>query len=332
MIARSWAVALVLAVSAPVWAETAQQHVNAARAAEKRSDWRRALREWQAAYRLEINAEYLIGIGDAYAHLGKKAEARRQYDAYLADPLALPGNAATVKAKIAALDAPAGGALALELPAAPVPESKARPAAPPLPPLAAPAPAAKGTDIALALPELPAPGAKAGASSPSKTAAAVPLPLPGVDVPAFPTAADAVGEKPAATGTKAAQAVASAGPAPAAKPAVAKPPAAPAPAKAPSEAVSVVETQRSTTIGEPRAGTQRVIAWVAAGVAVAALGGGALAYTKASSAQSDLTSKVRSGAEAQSLLEQEKQNRTLAFVGFAGGLVAAGLSAALFTF
>jgi hypothetical protein len=331
MIARSCAVALVLAVSAPVWAETAQQHVNAARAAEKRSDWRRALREWQAAYRLEINAEYLIGIGDAYAHLGKKAEARRQYEVYLADPLALPGNAAAVKAKIAALDAPAGGALALELPAAPVPESKAAPAAPPLPPLDTPAPAAKGTDVALALPELRAPGAKPGAPSPAR-AAPVPLPLPGVDVPALPTAADAGGKKPAATDTKAAQAVAAAGPAPAVKPAVAKPSAAAAPAKAPSEAVSVVETQRSTPIGERRGGTQRVIAWVAAGVAVAALGGGALAYTKASSAQSDLTSKVRSGAEAQSLLEQEKQNRTLAFVGFAGGLVAAGLSAALFAF
>jgi hypothetical protein len=71
---------------------------------------------------------------------------------------------------------------------------------------------------------------------------------------------------------------------------------------------------------------------VAAGVAVAALGGGALAYSKASSAQSDLTGRVHSGAEAQSLLEQEKQNRTLGLVGLAGGLVAAGLAVALFTF
>ena len=105
MIARSWAAALVLAVSAPVLAaETPQQHVAAARAAEKRSQWRKALREWQAAYRMEIDAEYLIAIGDAYAHLGNKAEARKQYEAYLADPLSLPASAARVKAKIAALE------------------------------------------------------------------------------------------------------------------------------------------------------------------------------------------------------------------------------------
>ena len=325
MIARSWALALVLALSAPVWAETAQEHANAARAAEKRSDWRKALREWQAAYRLEINAEFLIGIGDAYAHLGKKGEARKQYEAYLADPLALPANATTVKAKIAALDAPAGAPMALALPSAPPPEAKT--AAPPLPPLAPPA---KGTDVALALPELPAAGGKPGATSAAKPAPA-PLPLPGLDVPALPTVADAAPKKTAAPEGKSAQTVAAATAAPAAKPAVAKPPPAPVPAKAPAEALTVVETQRSSP-GERRGGTQRVIAWVAAGVAVAALGGGALAYTKASSAQSDLTNKVRSGAEAQSLLEQEKQNKTLAFVGFAGGLVAAGLSAALFTF
>src|SRR6267378_4737701 len=135
MIARSWAAALVLAVSAPVLAaETPQQHVAAARAAEKRSQWRKALREWQAAYRMEINAEYLIAIGDAYAHLGNKAQARKQYEAYLADPLALPANAARVKGKIAALDVPAGAAMALDLPA---PDAKAKQAgaAPPLPTL-----------------------------------------------------------------------------------------------------------------------------------------------------------------------------------------------------
>jgi hypothetical protein len=291
MTARSWAVALVLAVSAPVWAQTAQQHVTAARAAEKRSDWRKALREWQAAYRLEINAEYLIRIGDAYARLGSKGEARKQYEAYLADPLALPANAAAVKAKIAALDAPAGGAIALELPALPAPETKGKGATPP--PVATPAP----------------------------------LPLPALDVPALPTVADAGGKKSQASEAKPAQTVAASTPAPVAMPAVAKP----LPAKAPSEALTLVETQRTTPL-ERRGGAQRAMAWVAAGVAVAALGGGALAYTKASSAQSDLTGKVRSGAEAQSLLEQEKQNRTLAFVGLAGGLVAAGLSAALFTF
>src|SRR6267143_1383094 len=106
MVARWWAVALVLAVSAPTWAETPQQHVAAARAAEKRSEWRKALREWQAAYKMEINAEYLIRIGDAYAHVGNKAQARKQYEAYLADPLALPASAERVKAKLASLDGP----------------------------------------------------------------------------------------------------------------------------------------------------------------------------------------------------------------------------------
>src|SRR5258705_739955 len=117
---RSWALALMLSVSAPLWAQTSQQHAAAARAAEKRSQWRKALREWQAAYRMEINAEYLIAIGDAYAHLGNKAEARKQYEAYLADPLSLPASAARVKAKIAALEAPAGAAMALALPVPPV--------------------------------------------------------------------------------------------------------------------------------------------------------------------------------------------------------------------
>jgi hypothetical protein len=332
MVARWWAVALVLAVSAPTWAETPQQHVAAARAAEKRSEWRKALREWQAAYRLEINAEYLIAIGDAHAHLGNKAEARRQYEAYLADPLALPANAARVKGKIAALQAPAGAAMALDLPA-PDPKAKQATAAPPLPPIDLPAPppgTAKSTDVALALPELPKPGAAAGA----KGTAPAPLPLPGLDVPALPTVADA-GKKPAAAPAaapgKPAQTIAAATPAPAATPAVAKTPLAPSASRAPSQAIAAIETPRPTPTAE-RSGAQRTVAWIAAGVAVAALGGSALAYTKASSAQSDLQGKVRSGAEAQSLLEQEKQNKTLSFVGLAGGLVAAGLAVALFTF
>ncbi len=328
MTARSWAVALVLAASAPIWAATPQQHVAAARAAEKRSDWRKALREWQAAYRMEINAEYLIGIGDAHAHLGNKVEARKQYEAYLADPLALPANAARVKGKIAALEAPAGGAMALDLPA-PAADAKGKQAAaaPPLPALDIPAPLppapAKKSEVALALPELPKPGTASAAQAPVPA----PLPLPGLDVPALPTAAD-VGKKPAAgpapAPAKSAQTIAAATPPPSAKPAVAKTP--PTPAKAPSEAVTAAETPRPTPTSDRGGGAQRVVAWVAAGVAVAALGGGALAYSKASSAQSDLTGKVHTGAQAQSLLEQEKQNKTLSFVGLAGGLVAAGIA------
>src|SRR5207253_2814189 len=116
MIARFVALGVFLAAAAPAWAESAEPHVAAAKKAEKRGEWRRALQEWQAAYRLDINAEYLIGIGDAHARLGNRAEARKQYEAYLADPLALPTNVAVVKGKIAALDASGSGATALELP------------------------------------------------------------------------------------------------------------------------------------------------------------------------------------------------------------------------
>src|SRR5438132_9581027 len=212
MIARSWAVALMLAVSAPVWAATSQQHVAAARAAEKRSNWRKALREWQAAYRTEINAEYLISIGDAFAHLGRRAEARKQYTAYLADPLALPANAARIKGKIAALEAPrtAKRAAAKE---APVPL--------PLPELDLPGakPAAKKTDLALALPELPGPSASD----------------PGTEPPA-------VAGQPAAS--KPVQTVAAVAPSSAVQPAVAKPATPPESRKAPAEVLAAVESPR----------------------------------------------------------------------------------------
>jgi hypothetical protein len=318
MIARSWAVALVLAASAPLWAETPQQHVAAARAAEKRSDWRKALREWQAAYRMEINAEYLIGIGDAYSHLGNKTEARKQYEAYLADPLALPANAARVKTKIAALESPPE-AMALALPTAPpAPEARGKQvaAAPPLPPVdlptalplpglevpaaKPPAPAAaKKTDLALALPELPAASGEAGKKQPPATQASG---KPGQTVVAAATPAGA-------------------------RPAALKP--APEPQKAPLAAIAA-EAPR----GSPSAsgGAKRTVAWVAAGVAVVALGGGALAYTKASSAQSDVTGSMHDSATAKSLLDSEKQYKTLSFIGLAGGLVAAGVATALFAF
>lgn len=297
MSVRSWAFALVLAVSAPIWAETAQQHVTAARAAEKRSNWRKALREWRAAYRMEINAEYLINIGDAYAHLGNKAEARKQYQAYLGDPLALPASAARVKAKIAALGAPAGGALALELPAPPA-DAKAKQAAPlplPLPELdagaAKAAAPAKTNDLALALPTLPA---------------------------AAPTDA---GKKPPAQ-TPSAPALAAAPPSAGVKPAAVKPQAAPV------DAITAEARPSPVASG----GAKRTVAWVAAGVAVAAIGGGALAYAKASSTQSDLTGSVHDSASAKSMLDSEQQYRTLSAIGFAAGLVAAGVSAALFVF
>ena len=299
MSVRSWAFALVLAVSAPIWAETAQQHVAAARAAEKRSNWKKALREWRAAYRLEINAEYLINIGDAYAHLGNKAEARKQYQAYLGDPLALPANAARVKAKIAALGAPAGGALALELPAPPA-DAKAKQAA------AAPLP--------LPLPDLDAGATKAAAPAKTNDLA--------LALPTLPAAAPTdAGKKPPAQ-TPSAPALAAATPSAGVKPAAVKPQAAPV------DAITAEARPSPVASG----GAKRTVAWVAAGVAVAAIGGGALAYAKASSTQSDLTGSVHDSASAKSMLDSEQQYRTLSAIGFAAGLVAAGVSAALFVF
>src|SRR3954468_16180188 len=117
-------IAIALSAAAPAFAD-AQAHVAAAKKAEKRKEWRSALKEWKAAYAADVNAEYLIGIGDAYAHLGNKAEAKKSYEAYLTDPLALPANASKVKAKLASLEGRSSGALALpgtglDLPGAPL--------------------------------------------------------------------------------------------------------------------------------------------------------------------------------------------------------------------
>src|SRR5438105_15211661 len=95
-------VALVL-IAAPAFAD-AQQHISAAKKAERSRDWSKALEEWKAAYSADPNAEYLIGIGDAYSKMGNKDEAKKNYEAYLADPLALPANVEKVKGKIAELD------------------------------------------------------------------------------------------------------------------------------------------------------------------------------------------------------------------------------------
>ena len=84
--------------------------------------------EWKAAYAAEINAEYLIGIGDAQARLGNDAEAKQSYQAYLADPLALPSSVEKVKAKLARLDVPSG-ALALPGPGLMLPGATAPPPA-----------------------------------------------------------------------------------------------------------------------------------------------------------------------------------------------------------
>src|SRR3954471_9374859 len=181
-------VAIVVCMAAPAFAD-AGTHVKAARKAERRREWRRALQEWKAAYAAEVNAEYLIGIGDAHAKLGNKAEAKKSYEAYLADPLALPSNVQKVKAKLATLEA-ASGPLALPGPGLTLPGS-APPAARkveaplPLPGLDAPdaAPAQTASAERAAPPPLPLPGVAPAKKDPEKIASAappLPLPLPGV--------------------------------------------------------------------------------------------------------------------------------------------------------
>jgi hypothetical protein len=331
-------VAIAMCVAAPAFAD-ARTHVSAAQKAERKGDWRRALQEWKAAYAAQMNAEYLIGIGDAYARLGNPAEAKKSYEAYLADPLALPSNLEKVKAKITQLAPPASGALALPAPALPLPgaepavmtaQSKKPDAPLPLPGLELPAPTATRTassDKAMLppLPGLDLPGARTPAKKESDNVAATPaLPLPLPGVPAKGEAAPAAKkESVPAVATK-----------DSVKPppkeiAMVTPPAEKS-GKVPIEAVSAMPSPKSPASGS--SSVQRTMAYVTAGVAIAALGGGALAFTKANSAHSDLTSKVHSGAEAQRLLEDERRNKTLSFVGFAGGLVAAGIATALFAF
>jgi hypothetical protein len=312
-------VAIVVCVAAPAFA-SAQSHVKAARKAEKRGEWRKALQEWKAAYAAELNAEYLIGIGDAYVHLGNKGEARKSYEAYLSDPLAIPARVSRVRAKLAALDAAPERALALPGPGLTLPGAKPEPMLP-LPGIDASATSSARNESVTPPPPLPLPGiAPAAKKEPDAIALAgsvPPLPLPGM-----------VG-KPEAK-KEAAPAVATKESAKPAKP-IAVVTAAPEKAPAPVAALAVTPLPR-----EPQAGSssrvQRTMAYVTAGVAIAALGGGTYAFMQANSAHNDLTNKVHSSADAQRLLESERQNKTLSFVGFAGGLVAAGIATALFAF
>jgi hypothetical protein len=326
-------VAIVVCLATPAFA-SGQSHVSAARKAEKRGDWRKALKEWKAAYKAEVNAEYLIGIGDAYAHLGNKAQAKKSYEAYLSDPLALPANVSKVKAKIVQLEASPRETLALPGPGLTLPGAEAA---------AAPSPGAP-TRTAKSEPMLPLPGLDPSQSAANDKLLPPPLPLPGVAAAAAKKEAEKVASAApvpplplpgvaakADTGKKeAAPAVATKEPPKPAKPiAMATP--APERTAVPVAAVAATPLPREMQ-ARSSSGVQRTMAFVTAGVAIAALGGGAYAFTQANSAHNDLTGKVHSGAEAQRLLETERQNKTLSFVGLAGGLVAAGIATALFAF
>lgn len=299
--------AFAVCAAAPAFAD-AQTHVAAARKAEKKQNWKKALTEWKAAYAQDMNAEYLIGIGDAYAHLGNTAEAKKSYEAYLADPLALPKNVEKVKAKIAALEPAAGSQLALPGAALPLPAAKSA-APPPLPLPGLDQPAAAATAAKKSEPPmLELPGATK--KEPAKVASAPELPLPGAKTEAK-GASTAVAAGAAAT-----------------KPIAMTTPAAPVAA---ATAAPIAATT-ATPMAQQRSGGQRTMAYVTAGMAVVALGGGALAFSQANSAHSDLTGSVHSGAEAAQLLQKESSNKTLSAVGFAAGLALAGVSAALFVF
>src|SRR5439155_1353241 len=130
--------------AAPAFAD-AQSHVQAAKKAEKKGEWRKALEEWKAAYAADVNAEYLIGIGDACTHLGDKGEAKKNYEAYLADPLALPANDKKDTGPgltLPGLDLP--GAMPPPLPAAPSKKVASSSPGLDLPPIPATLPPAKG--------------------------------------------------------------------------------------------------------------------------------------------------------------------------------------------
>jgi hypothetical protein len=385
--------ALLLLAAAPAFAD-AQQHVGAAKRAEHHGDWSKALSEWKAAYSQDVNAEYLIGIGDAYAKLGNKEEAKKNYDAYLSDPLALPANVARVKGKMASLDAGpgldlpgSGGGLAL--PAA-APSGLSLPADPGGPSLDfPPAPAETGrkgrkgrkgaepaqlpgldlpgsppqqaarpaSDPGLGLPGLDLPAPKKPAEK--KIASASPgLDLPpmpglpekkaekspglGLDLPPLPgseqpKAAVAINAQPARTPTAAHETrkplqVATASPTNAVHTSTVQPAAVVERKHEPAPIAALAELPAARESPSASSGSGHAIAFVTAGVALVALGGGAYAYTKASSAHSDLTGSIHDGATAQGLLETEKRNKTISFIGLAGGLVAAGIATALFAF
>jgi hypothetical protein len=356
------AISIVISAAAPAFAD-AQSSVQAAKKHERRGEWRKALEAWKAAYSADVNAEYLIGIGDCYVHLGNNEEARKNYNAYLADPLALPANVEKVKIKIAALDSSAGG-LALPGGGLTLPGSEASASASPpgldLPGAAPTVAEKKGKNSKKgSVPPPPLPGLDLPGAAPNQVAGKSEPPglaLPGLDLPGTPAPSKKEPEKKVATASPAL--VLPGLPTP-------PPPATPTPEKKDQPAVATNKASPSPISGtkdfgggqkvaiatkpEPRrvpeaaiaetpapraeaSNTGKVVGYVAAGVAVLALGGGAFAYTQANSNHSDLTGKVRDGATQQSLLESEAKNKTLSFVGLAGGLVAAGIATALFVF
>ena len=286
---RAFAISAAILLSAAPAFAAPRSHAAVARKAERRGEWRKALREWKAAYAKEGNAEYLIAIGDAYSQLGNKAEARKSYEAYLADPLALPSKVEKVKTRIAQVEA-RGDSLAL--PALPLPDVSAVPAV-----------------SARVDPPLPRPGRDASPAA-EPPPVVLPRPEPSPAAPKDSTAALTAARESAPLLTT-------------------------TPAPVPERQAPIAAVSTAAPFPQPRAESsraQRTVAYVTASVAIAALGGGALAYTQANSVHGELTGSVHTAAETQRLLEDERRYRTLSLVGFAGGLIAAGIATALFVF
>jgi hypothetical protein len=308
---------------APAYADAAS-HVQAAKRAERKGQWKTALKEWKAAYAADVNAEYLVGIGDAYSHLGNKAEAKKNYDAYLADPLALPATSDRVRLKVARLGGGAVTELALPGPGLDLPGASS-------PPLAANKRGKKKPGDDLTLPGMDLPGAPAAQTAPDPNA----LTLPGMDLPP---------PSKSKTTVATAQPGLDLPPPPAAKPpppAPAKPPviASTTPVRPAPSAATTTRVPDAATGTAPRpqvesssGGGRKIAGYVALGVAVVALAGGGVFYAKGASAGSDLTGSKHSGAEAHDLLNNEKSDKTLGLVGLAAGLVAGGTAVALFAF
>lgn len=101
----SWALlGLLIVVAAPAFADDkadAQARFNAGQEAYKKDDYATAIKEFEAAYKLDKNPVYLYNIAVAYELWGKKEKAAEFYEKYLPD--ADPKEKADVQNKINSL-------------------------------------------------------------------------------------------------------------------------------------------------------------------------------------------------------------------------------------
>jgi len=290
-------IAIAVCVATPAFAD-ASSHITGAKKAERKGDWRKALQEWKAAYAAEPNAEYLIGIGDAYSQPRQQGRGEEE----LRGLPRRPAGAAGERREGEGEDSRRWDRRPEEL-------SRARP--PPLSVSEAPRPPERPHRRGglAAPPVLDLPAAVPPPTMP-------PLPVWSCRVRPLPRRRGRKRSRPAARRRSrflalrrrsepaaapkkdAFQAVADGAKAPA-KP-IAMVPAARGQSsdKAPVAALTATampqDSRRGSSGGIPADHGIRD-----RGVAVPPLGGGALAFTKANSAQNDLTGGVHSGSDAQ---------------------------------